>query len=639
MSTLETTNPIQLTDGEYDFVEQSFGLLRLRKVSDGSYLDLHISELARRNVGMIPPVASRTVTTVTARTLESLNKADRDITFAWSGHIQEILTGQHPDLDEPRPQYDLETTTQNDRVTTKIAELRAANLPASRTSIMKKIRGFRSKGSAGLIDLRHARRFAPLDNLDPQVKDALCSVIAGQVNKSTGTKSRLIRLTGEELVKRHGTTGPTLPSTPSMYRYIAALTEGKHTTGSAKTRQSLANRPNRTFAKKTQLLPGMEVQVDSTPMDIMVKSPSGQVVRPILTIQIDVATRSIVAFTIRLVATKGVDHVTLLAQTLTPAQNRPDRSKYRQAVQLANPQKTLLSEEERAALLDRQPFIYPRRIMMDNGRDYISEVFESAARKFGIGVTYSAPHTPTDKGIVERQFHSISTMFTQYLPGYTGRSAEHRGYEVEKDDLIDVYMLNELFDDWVLKEWQNRPHSSLLDRLNPAVKLSPNQMFAAAAEITNTLYLPLTKEDFIELLPSEFRKITTTGIALGNREYDAAELHSLRGTKSANSPQKGKWEVKYDPYNFQSVWVQSTDGRWIECRARNEDALMSPHLGDMSPVEFPDRTAVAMTNAAINGTPLHRAHTDQSADDDTSTYADADFDDTTDLELFNPLEN
>lgn len=634
MPTLDITEYIHLDDGDYQFVEKSYGYVRLRKDSDGSYLDLHVSELARRTVGMVSSKVLNTVTPVTPRTLDSLREIDRHTTFVWSGHIQEIITGQHPDRPDTRPQYDLGSTSQNERVTAKIAELRAANLPASRTSIMKKISGFRSQGAAGIIDLRHARTFAPLEHLDALVKDALCYVIAAQANKSTGTKSRLIAQTKAELLKRHGNDGPPLPSTTSWYRYIAALTEGKHTTRSAKTRASLANRPTRAFALKTQLLPGMELQVDSTPMDILVKAPSGAIVRAILTIMMDIASRSIVGFTIRLVATKGVDHVALLAQTLTPAQNRPDKSKHRQAVQALNPQAELLSDEERQSLLDRQPFIHPRRIMMDNGRDYISETFLAAAQKFGIGVTFSAPHTPTDKGIVERQFHTISTMFTQHLPGYTGRSAEHRGYEVEKENLLDVYALYELFDDWVLKTWQNRTHSSLHDRLNPAVKLSPNEAFAASAELTSTLYIPLTADDFIDLLPSEYRHITTTGITFANREYDSPELHSLRGTRSRNAGRKYRWEFKYDPYNYQAVWVRDSTGGWIECRARNEAALLNPHLGERSPVEPSDRTAVAITNAAINGVHLHRA---LSA---APHFVEVDEnDDETAIALFNPLEN
>lgn len=630
MNALDLSEPIHLIDGDYDYVEHRNPFIRLRKTADGTYVDLNMAELARRQIGV-----ARAFPT-SPRTFDRLSKEQVTATVQWAEHITELLTGIHPDQAAPRAEYDPATTTLNDRVQTKILELKKCGVATSRATIMRKIKRFREQGSAGIIDRRLVRKDGPLDLLHPDVRDALCTVIANQAKVSTGTKSRLIVQTHAELLKRFGGDAPAMPPESSMYRYIKALTHGAHTTGSAKTRQSLANRPRRTFALNTQVLPGAEVQVDSTPMDILVRTATGELARPILTIMFDVATRSILASTLRLEATKGIDHVALLAQALTPHQNRPDRSKFRQLVQDASPQCALLPDEERSALETTRPFVYPRRIMMDNGKDYASTVFLAAAEDFHIDVTFSAPHTPTDKGHVERMFGTISSLFTQHLPGYVGRSPEFRGYQVEKEDLLSVFALYELFDDWVLKVWQNRPHGGLRDRVNPGVKISPNQAYAAATQVSATLLLPITTDRYIGLLQSEYRTITSTGIAFNNRQYDSPELHPLRHTKSNIPDKNGAWEIKVDPYQPLAVWVLSPDGKWIECRVRTDDAALLPYLtSGESPEQPDDRNNMATINAALSGTPMHLPLTEEA--DAPGDYDGAN--DEAEINVFNPDED
>jgi putative transposase len=400
-----------------------------------------------------------------------------------------------------------------------------------------------------------------------------------------------------------------MPSRSTLYRYLKAMTDGKHVTGSARTRQSLANRPQRTFGYVMASLPGEEVQVDSTKMDVLVRLPNGGTTRPILTIAVDVFSRSILAATIRLDATKGVDHALLLAHMLTPPENRPDRTAYRAALASRSSNTALLSQEERRALESARPFVHPRRIQMDNGKDYASSVFLSALNKFGIDATLSAPHTPTDKAIVERTFGSINTLFTQYLPGYVSRSPEHRGFKVEEQELIDVFTLYELFDDWVLKVWQNRAHEGLRDPWDASTSYSPNQMLRAASRVTSTLYLPLSYEDYIGLLPTHYASITATGVRFNNKHYDSPELHPYRGRKSSNTQQNGKWAIKVDPYNSLAVWVAADDDRYVECRLRNEGRFDFAHTEDMLPGELDERLEVAASNAALNGAPVHESLT------------------------------
>jgi transposase InsO family protein len=622
MPTLNLNDPIELVDGNtYQYTGQSGSVIRLRSMADGQYQDMHIAELSQKAVGLPATFAPAT------RKFEQLPAKQRAKVMKMADHIQELITGINPSRETSLPEYDLATTTQNQRIDAKIRELKRSGQSSSPATLKRKIAAFREHGASALADQRSFRTDGPLDNLNPDIKDALCYVIEDQKNRSTGTKSRLIRETQVLLRSRFGGEAPELPSQASMYRYIDALTIGKHTTGSASTRRSLANRPKGPYSTRTEMLPGLEVQVDSTTMDVFIHTPSGKAVRPILTVLMDRATRLVLAFTFRLTATKAVDHVTLLAQALTPPQNRPDNSAFRHAVQRKNPNVPLMEHGKRKFYEMTRPYVHVRGIVMDNGKDYISDAFIAALQLHGIDVRFSAPRTPTSKPLVERNFGSISTLFTQFLKGYTGRSPEYRGHKVEEEGIMDIYALHELFDDWLLEVWNNRPHGGLRDRMDPQIKLTPAQMFTAASRLTSNLETTLTRDDYIAMLPTVYRNITSTGVVVNRREFDSVELNPLRNTRSNIARKKGKHEIKLDPYNPFYAWVPNPAGGWIECALRNLDADLYPHLEDRDfeldeedeEDEGDDRATVAATTAALAGAPLHTSVVLPEATDQTPT--------------------
>jgi len=606
MNALDITGPIQLEDGEYTVAEHSAALVKLRCTATGQYSTLHWAELSQRLVGL-PPAAF-----AGARLIESLSDNQQRRTLTLSDHLREITTGQHPNLATPRPQFDPTTTTQEQRVQAKILELEATELKMSRSTLMAKLSAFKSAGESALIDGRALHGKPSVTEQKRRVADALCSVIASQVKESTGTAQRLIHLVRLELIREFGAEAPEMPSERSMYRLIEQYTDGKHTLGSAKTRRSLANRPDRPFAKTGQVLPGAEVQLDSTPLDVMVKVPGGEAQKPTLTIMLDVATRSILAYSFRLVAAKAIDHVGLIAQALTPNQNKPDNTVFRDMVMQQNPGCKLLPREELERLARHRPFVYPRALVIDNGKDFKSNATLRAAEAFHMRVLFSPPRTPTSKPMVERMFKSIYDGFTQYLPGYTARGVEYRGTDIEKrTDLFDVYAVQELFHDWVLNVWQNDVHGGMRDPLHPAVKFSPNQMAAAAAEVTGSINIPLSPTQYLQMLPSIRKTLTSTGFRHANHFYDSPELHQFRGREKF-------MVLHYDPYNPYAIWAKAPDGSFIECTTRDWNALNSPFFADFQPDasdptaaerRLAERAEVALVGATLAGTPIHQLPT------------------------------
>lgn len=141
---------------------------------------------------------------------------------------------------------------------------------------------------------------------------------------------------------------------------------------------------------------------------------------------------------------------------------------------------------------------------------------------------------------------------------YTGRNVDHRGRNVESDAFWTLAELQELFDEWVLTAWQNRPHDALRDPRQAARTLSPNEMYAAMVAAAGHVPLTLTGDDYIELLPVEWRTINAYGIQFDNRTYDGADLNPYRRQPSGVATKGNRWEIHYDPYDLRHVWLVST---------------------------------------------------------------------------------
>ena len=120
-----------------------------------------------------------------------------------------------------------------------------------------------------------------------------------------------------ELEAEHGPGVVPLPSRTAFYRLLKGVSAGRHTLGSARTRRSLAKQPQGMFGQLTAARPGEVMEIDSTPLDVLVVHDDGTVDSVELTGIVDVATRTLAAAVLRQ-STKAVDAALLLARAMTP---------------------------------------------------------------------------------------------------------------------------------------------------------------------------------------------------------------------------------------------------------------------------------------------------------------------------------
>jgi transposase InsO family protein len=577
MITISATDTIEFQDGtKHRLVERDGNYGTLQNLATGAQRVMHFSELKLSAVNHERRLVRRD-----PRAMDRIPPEHLADVQMWVIQLDEILTGINPKRREPSPTFDIATTSQNQRVLAKVSEMNALGIKISRAGIYDKMRAYRDLGPAGLIDSRKDRRATVYGNLDADLVEIIQHVVASRINMPTVSTRRIIELVERELLKIDAEGRPKRPSDATMYRAVKKLAHGKHLNSAATTRRSADVSTKDTFRRRRQCLPGLEVQIDSTVADIFVLTSKGEIVRPTLTVMIDVATRTIIASTIRLVSAKGYDHVLLLGQALVPYANKPDRSITRKLVSLARPELALLSPEAKYRAESARPMISPARIHSDNGKDFLSEVFHSACAQFGIDVSLAPIANGSAKGIVERTFKSINQLFFSSLPGYLANTPANRGLKPEGEDLLSITALTELFDDWVANVWQNRPHEALTDFHEPGIKYSPNEWFAMASDYAPELPISFTTDDYIELLPVVFHAITNEGIRLRNRFYNSPELLPYRDTQSGDLAHNNKWEIHYNPYDMGQVWLRSSSGDWIECPWRDKGVLSTPHAADI----------------------------------------------------------
>ncbi|MEX5712943.1 integrase [Parafrankia sp. FMc6] len=476
----------------------------------------------------------------------------------WQRHVVEVETGLPPDAapgTSPTPAYDPAARTLLER-----EQAKASELGVGLRTVQRMRARYAGQGVWGLVDQRAVRTWEATGRADARLVAVIRELLDAETDVSTGTRSRLIRRVVKAVEEIHGPGVVPLPGRSTFYTLIDRLATGRHTFGSAVTRRQTANRPAGPFTPTCAVRPGEQVQIDSTPLDVLVLADSGVAVRADLTIAVDVATRTICAGVLRPVGTKAVDAALLLARMLVPEPMRPGWSTGLRMAASRLPHARLVDIDARMELAAARPVIVPDTIVIDHGKVFVSDTFTRACERLGISVQPCRPGTPTDKAVVEATFASINSLFCQHVAAYTGPNPTRRGDRVEA--AWTVGEAQDLLDEWLIVGWQHRPHDALRDPAFPQRALSPNDRYTALVAAAGYLPLALSGEDYLELLPVAWRQINAYGIRITYRTYDSPDLGPWRLQHSGVAAKRGLWEIHHDPYDLSHVFVRTPAG-WV----------------------------------------------------------------------------
>ncbi|MFF0390528.1 Mu transposase C-terminal domain-containing protein [Kitasatospora sp. NPDC004615] len=506
---------------------------------------------------------------------------EQEKALAWQRHIQEVefgLVGGEGAAGVPRPQYDPLSRTLAEREQAKADELTALGWERVAVSTVQRMRlNYRRQGLWGLVDHRTTKPVSRTGRADEKVVAAVLEALRRQRGRSKGTVKGLMQLTRQMLDERYGVGAVKLPAQATFYRLVKALADPAELPG--RPARTATASPGRPFTPAAALRPGEQVMLDSTRLDVMAVFADGTTGRPELTIALDVATRSILAAVLRPASTKAVDAALLLAEMAVP---HPLRTAWPDALALSRapvPYEDLLDADSRLEAAAGRPVVVPETVVVDRGRIFLSAAFLAACESLGISVQPTPPRRPTAKGHVERAFGSVNTLFCQHVAGHTGSNVLRRGSDSQREAVWSVAQLQDMLDQWITTEWQNRPTEGLRHPSMPATALTPNEMWGAMLGATGHVPLPLSGDDYIELLPVVWKPITERGIRLNHRTYDHPALNDYRGQPSSVTAQQGRWEVHHNPHDARRIWVRLGDGGFTPIPWIHADHVHQP-FGD-----------------------------------------------------------
>ena len=488
-------------------------------------------------------------------------------------HLLEAFRGipMDPTAISSRAQYDPAMTTQEQRIASKVSEIAGTSLARSRRTLYNLWDAYNSDGVAGLDARMHrkSKKRLTIAKADPRLVAVIDRALDDRKTMPTSTRRHCAVLVRRMLESMYpgdpicDITGSTLQS------YINERDAGRYSFDKATTRRTAANSPDRQHFSGNAVRLGAVCEIDSTKLDVQVWDDKGNTFRPTVTALFDVSCRVPLAWAIHADAPNGFDHALLLARAIVGRKAIPGSAAAELSGSATLP--VALMKQINPYLDDDSlavPWIFPHAITIDGGADFRSATFEAACRAFGITLVLAPPNTPTVKPHVERNFGTTSTSFATWLAGATGSSVANRGKRDTPTLTLDSVRL--AFETWVTTVYLNTQHGGLKSPLFPGREWTPNQMYAALFEVGPGVQLPFRAEDFFALLPTKPRVISSEGIEFNNRTYDSPLLADLRDRSltgaAAGSTRARKFDISYDPYNSNAVWVRHPEtDEWIEC--------------------------------------------------------------------------
>ena len=457
------------------------------------------------------------------------------------------------------------------------ADVVARRQGVSERTLREWVRRFVERGAMGLVDRRTATASTPQLSIDPRWREAFRIVMDNYHLKSSVTDLRLIELVRERAAELFGDEAPEA-SDRTLRRHLDVLYPQR--TQNKKTAQTQANAPSpSTWWRPLRLTkPGQVVAIDTNKLDVFALDPvTGSWQQLYLLMALDVFSRSIVGWRFTGWTPTSLDVKLLLRAVVTPkvADPRlPEEGLWRYTGVPEHIVAGLLTSDP---ILDRDPtsgddhvavagvpVLIPDAITLDHGKDYTSREVVDACDLLGITIGYARPYTPTDKAHVERAFRTVNTRFCQALTGYRGPDISARGVSqyVEDAAFYTVDEIEERFAAWVAVEYQNTPHEGLRHPALPAAVLTPNQMIDLSMASTGMVPTLVDRTIHIELLATEWRKVTDGGIRYANLYYDFPGNSFLDDYRNQPAPHNGRnsgagkpgWRIKIDRRDLSRIW-------------------------------------------------------------------------------------
>jgi putative transposase len=190
----------------------------------------------------------------------------------------------------------------------------------------------------------------------------------------------------------------------------------------------------------------------------------------------------------------------------------------------------------------------PEAILVDNGKEFLSNDFNEICASLGIQKPRSPPRQPWYKAAVERHFRTVADKLLDDKAGKTfSNIIEKADYDPKKDAFISLSSLIEIVHTWVIDSHNNTQNSSTnatpYNLWNSKIDWYPPRM----PKSMNALYVTLGK--------TEQRTLQHYGIEIFTLRYNSPELNQLR----TKFDKKTSYKIKYNPNDISQIFVNIPD--------------------------------------------------------------------------------
>ena len=396
----------------------------------------------------------------------------------------------------------------------KKARKKQRKAPSVRT-LYRWVNAFIASGKNVRSLITNRRKQERKSSLDPDVVQIIDERIKNYYLRSPSTTVR--RLHGEIIIKvdDHNRSIPankvdkplTSPHINTIYNHLNKLDE--YEVDKERYGKAYAEHKFRVIRKGEEPTRPMEVaQMDHTILDLFIvdaktRWPLG---RPCLTTMMDQKTRTICGFHV------GFDPPSFLSDMCC----------------LYNALKS------KAYVAKKYPSIHNpwlnhglcERLLVDNGKDFVSNHFKNVASHMGFTITYAPPREPWKKGRIERAFGTMNTGFINSFPGavYTEIMDEldlHKsGYNPQKDAILDLDDFIEALHKWIIDIYHQDYHRGL--------KGVPQKAWEAATKECSLILVPSAHDLRVVLGMTFTRFIQNRGIEFEGLFYNSRDLPLMR---------------------------------------------------------------------------------------------------------------
>ncbi len=196
----------------------------------------------------------------------------------------------------------------------------------------------------------------------------------------------------------------------------------------------------------------------------------------------------------------------------------------------------------------------PRKLHMDNAREFRGQMLERACRQYGIDIEWRPVAKPHFGAHIERLLGTLSTEI-KTLPGTTFSNVKERGdYDSVGKAALTLSEFEEWLTTYVVKVYHLRMHSGIG---MPPMAMYRKGIFGDERQPGVGLPARIQDEDRLklDLMPFEERTVQDYGVVIDEIHYYS---DVLRRWINAPDPQKPKYKRKFmfrrDPRDISTIW-------------------------------------------------------------------------------------